>query len=584
MDLICYLEREIGKIVENDHILRAEMALLKMTANLLGAEAHIKGGFCRDTILDVLSRAGQSIYTEDTPYRLFDKDVKDLDIAINTDAEQFARTLFKLASTDFGIEPIDVWNNGEKTDKGRNISVWSVKLFKGIDPLEIVHFRSDAYNPQTSEVVITDVNDTFSDDFRRDIPWPSLRITDFKLIDFFGVIEMLNSGDLIITTPPIRIMDMHFHPVFNTNIHHEQVERIIRLFKFISAPYDSYFAYDFDPETQTFKSLSTSGFKLDPDIMEFYTLSDSDLNAINERKYRIRSEIYENLVRWRDNRLLSSVFGSIKKSVARNPYQFIKFLHDFNILQLLFDHNHNINVLLQKTKLLEQSLDDFDGVLSKPYMIFGFGCSDTHKLEHVLDLLSVDKTTIRLAKVLQHDTLLTDISLSESEMQTNIIQEVYIASKSSYEAELREYYDIICAVNSFDPKTIPDKAHEEYSTYVRTRQILRPILVDYLITSELETKGMLSVMQSNNIREKLSECLAKRLDGMHYKTYPNILNIVLSNSLDDEKDKAKSQKVRAMMFDIKSEIIERIDQIDDIVAYAKEEMPNLFAKLQRKSK
>jgi hypothetical protein len=563
-----FLEYRILTTIQDDEVLHLQYELLRKTAKRLNTEAHIKGGFCRDIILNIMSEEGehlrqdsQSSQSSQNNYHLFHKDIKDIDVAIDTDPEIFARTLFDIAAAD-GLNPIEYWNNGDKTDKGKNISVWSVKLIKGVEPIEIVHFRSDTYDPKTGRVEITDVDDSFSDDFRRDIPWPSLRINDSKLIDHFNVLDRLNSGRLIITTPPKRVGD-GFVNKFNPNIHLETVERILRLFKFITTPYNAEFAKSYDSETRSFQSVTEGGFILDPDITRFYATDDLTL-----KESELRSEIMENFIRWRDNRLLANVFNSIRGAVSNRPYQFIKFLSDFRILDLLFDSNHDVELLLNKTKILEKCL--IEGripSLSKPYAIFGFGCKEFQKLEKVLDLFSVDKTSIRLARVLKDDVLLDGGSHAVFSIQYKkeiIISAIYDANRSSYESELREFYSIVSEFIELNIDGIPEDEFREYFENMRKRKVLRPILIDYLIAVNLEENLLMDKDQLRKVERSLVECLEARLNGEHYRSYPKLQKIVETNMLDVGRTKRNNKRVRQIINDVRSDVIDRVDSESNI--------------------
>ena len=552
-----YLEFGIKEIVQSDSVLNTQFDLLIKTTRRTRSEAHVKGGFCRDIILNILSKEASEIKDD---LSIFDKEIKDIDVAINSDPEIYAKTLFDIAGEE-GYEPIEYWNNGDKTDNGKNISVWCVKLFKGVEPIEIVHFRSDSYDPQTGKVVITDVEDSYSDDFRRDVPWPSLRLNDMKLVDYFGIIDRLNKGKLVITTPPKRQdrTEITF-PSFNPNIHHETVERILRLFKFVTTPYDSNFAYDFDEENRVFRSVTDSGFTLDPDIIRFYQTDD-----ISVEEHRVRTEIMENLVKWRDNRLLANVFGSIRSAVSRRPHEFIRFLIDFRILDVLFDSNHSNSILLAKTKIIEDGLVRTGDRLSKPYAIFGFGCVDFGKLESTLDLFSIDKSSIRLARVFERDVLLDDrlLTLSPDDKKQLMMSEIYEANRSSYELELREFYDVISNFTKLNHADISDAEYDEYADDMRKRKVLRPILIDYLILQLLLRQSVITPDQEDGIKTQLVDCLECRLNGTHYPNYPKLHKVIESNLLEDNP-KQKQKQVKTILNDIRTDVMIRVDSCDDI--------------------
>ena len=559
-----YLEFRIKEIIESDSVLKTQFELLIKSTRRTRSEAHVKGGFCRDIILSILSKEASEMKDG---LRIFDKEIKDIDVAINSDPEIYAKTLFDIAGEE-GYEPIEYWNNGDKTDKGKNISVWCVKLFKGVEPIEIVHFRSDSYDPKTGKVVITDVEDSYSDDFRRDVPWPSLRLNDMKLVDYFGIIFRLNRGELIITTPPGRQDEMELiFPSFNPNIHHETVERILRLFKFVTTPYDSNFAYDFDEENRVFRSVTDSGFTLDPDIIRFYQTDD-----LSVEEHGVRTEIMENLVKWRDNRLLANVFGSIRGAVSRRPHQFIRFLIDFKILDVLFDSNHSKSILLTKTKIIEDELIRTEDYLSKPYAIFGFGCMNFKKLETILDLFSIDKSSIRLARVFDRDILLNHSlsALPLDDKKRLMMSEIYEANRSSYELELREFYDVISNFTKLNHTDISDEEYERYFTDMRKRKVLRPILIDYLILQLLLRRSAIAPDQEDIIKTQLVECLECRLNGTHYPNYPKLHKVIESNLLEDNH-KQKQKQVRTILNDIRTNVMIRVDSCDDIYELMKNE-------------
>jgi hypothetical protein len=385
-------------------------------------EYHIKGGFCRDIILRYLSSCSNPPLE-----KTFKKSIKDIDIAMNIDPEIFTFYLCKISVERYNYIPIKRWNNAEKTEKGKNISVWSVKLIEDYEPMEFVHFRSDQYDPETSAVIAEDRYLSIDDDMRRDVPWPSFCLNTMSLVDYFDIIGMLNRGQHIIRTPPpydqmyqnqyesnnlipVNISDSEI----NYQTHIETSDRILRLFKFITNPFDRWFAYNYDSRTKQFLSVNKNGFTADPRLIRLYT---DPRTGIEIESLKL---IHQYIRRWFENGLMSSVFKSIINIPTLYPHRFVQLLDQFKLIDVLFFNNYNIEMFLTYTATYEKMIE-YSGInLSTPYQILGLGVKDTDEMLRQMKLLSFSNTTQTMALILaKHGKLLFDRSTDQSTDQSN---------------------------------------------------------------------------------------------------------------------------------------------------------------------
>lgn len=438
-------------------------------------EYHIKGGFCRDIILRYLS-------LQATPplEKTFKKSIKDIDVAMNIDPEIFTFYLCKISVERYNYIPIKRWNNAEKTEKGKNISVWSVKLIEEYEPMEFVHFRSDQYDPETSEVIAEDRLSSLEDDMRRDVPWPSFCLNTMAMVDYFDIIGMLNRGQHIIRTPPPY--DAMYQNKSNESIpanisesqinyqtHIETSDRILRLFKFITDPFDRWFAYNYDSLTKQFLSVNKNGFTVDPRLFQLYT------EPITETEIESLKLIHRYIRRWFENGLMSNVFKSIIRIPTLYPHRFVQLLDQFKLIDVLFFNNYNIEMFLTYTDTLEKMIG-YSGVrLSIPYQILGLGVRDTNEMLRQMKLLSLSNTTQTMALILaKYGKLLFDRSVDtedsyrlvkQSKDVQNFVLEILSGSTGSY-------YFFHCVelirllgfnLNEIDP--------EKYKSYMITKKI-----------------------------------------------------------------------------------------------------------------
>lgn len=363
-------------------------------------EYHIKGGFCRDMILSYLSKACSN-HNESPKTKLFEKSVKDIDIAMNFDPEIFTHYFCQIASTKYNIHPSKRWNNAEKNEKGKNISVWSVKLIPESEAIEFVHFRTDNYDPETGAVEATDAYESIVDDTRRDIPWPSFRLNDFVIIDYFNIIGMLNRGDFVVRTPPYRSELNDFDGInldiidakINFHTHLESGERVLRMLKFVSPPFDSSFAFNFDIKTNKFKQVC-NGFKIHESLIKLYQYPETDYEI------QIRNQIHQYIRKWLDNNILSNVFKSIQSIICHQPDMFFHYMESFGLIDTLFDNNYCMEKVNMYTKTLKK-LFSFSGIhFSLPYQTLGIGAKNKKLLFAQMKKLSLSNETQKMAEIL----------------------------------------------------------------------------------------------------------------------------------------------------------------------------------------
>lgn len=411
-DTIQYMEQHLG---------------ITHTADGSQIEYHVKGGFCRDIILNYLSLMSVGVSSDDSidldekesDSKIFNKSVKDIDVAMNIDPEIFTYYLCKVAVEKYGYYPTKRWNNAEKSEKGKNISVWSVKLMEGYEPMEFVHFRSDVYNPETSAVVATDVYSSLADDIRRDVPWPSLRLNDLSIVDYFDIIGMLNRGDFVMRTPPrademyVRVKryetpeETKYSPIniseakINYQTHLESAERIIRLFKFISSPFNSHFAFGYDMNLCKFTKKTTRGFQIHKDLISLYQ------NPTTSLEHTALAHIYKYIRKWLEGGILANVFKSIAKIPATNPNTFFKLFEDFKMINVIFDDNYHNDLVLKYSRCLEKMMRYSGKKFSLPYMIMGLGVKDKDLMFKHMKMLSMSNDTQSMAEILaDHGDLL----------------------------------------------------------------------------------------------------------------------------------------------------------------------------------
>ncbi|VBB18619.1 hypothetical protein YASMINEVIRUS_1091 [Yasminevirus sp. GU-2018] len=443
-----YIRTRISK----DDGLAFQMNLLYETINYLSTvlkinktkddsdvEYHIKGGFCRDLILSFLSeRATTSVTLNST---LFKKSVKDIDVAMNIDPEIFTYYMCKVCVEKFGLIPIKRWNNAEKSDKGKNISVWSVKLLEDYEPMEFVHFRTDDYDPVTSAVTATDIYSSLQDDLRRDVPWPSFRLNDMMIVDYFDVLGMLNRGEFFVRTPPkassaviVRAFGdtVSVSPVnisdteVNYDTHTESAERVIRLFKFVSSPFDAHFAFNYDLKTKTFLNTNTDGFSVHPDLVNMY------MHPHKDSELRASSEIRRYMKQWLNGGILANVFKSISKTVSNSPYQFIKFMIDFNILNNLFDNNYDTDTSLEFSLKMEKMLKSSNMKLVHPYIVMGVGVKSIDLMLSHMKLLGLSSDTQYYASFVARNAKVLFADVCDKNARDKVFFELLSETSNSY--------------------------------------------------------------------------------------------------------------------------------------------------------
>lgn len=494
-------------------------------------EYHVKGGFCRDIILRVLSEAQTQVQTfgrfdsSRAITKVFTKSLKDIDIAMNIDPELFTFYLCKIAVEKYDYCPIKRWNNAEKTEKGKNISVWSVKLMEEYEPMEFVHFRSDVYDPETSAVVATDIYSSLDDDIRRDVPWPSLRLNDMSLVDYFDIVGMLNRGHYFMRTPPAkeqvykRITDAKYAPIniddakINFQTHIEAAERIIRLFKFISAPFNAVFAYGYDSETNKFTDTCVDGFQIHPDLIAFYQFPSTD------QEHEALNDIHHHIKKWLNGGILANVFKSILQIPRKSPDTFFGLLNKFRLMNVIFDNNYQIEKSLRFSQNLSRMIV-FSGVEpTLPYMILGLGVKDMDLMCKHMKLLSLSTDTQTMARIVgdSGDLLFSKSIETLEDYQTirtnpkiqNFVLELLCTSSSSY-------YFVYCIelikILGFSLNIIDSKKYTDYVLGKKIRDklngcfaqligdyvvsLLCPILVSTIDTAQIHTWFIDRVMDS----------------------------------------------------------------------------------------
>ena len=381
------LSKYVRNRVHNDDILSIQMLLLYETIQYIinvlkithidtnsnetfPVEYHVKGGFCRDLVLSFLSEAQIEINKNENK-KIFKKSIKDIDVAMNIDPEIFTYYFCQIATTKYNISPVKRWNNAEKSDKGKNISVWSVKLIPEHEAIEFVHFRTDTYDPETGGVEAIDSYESIIDDTRRDIPWPSFRLNDFVIVDYFDIIGMLNRGEFVVRTPPIRseLYQMHYNshnndqlisvePInimnacINFHTHVESAERVLRMFKFISPPFDSCLAYDYDVDTNKFKKIH-NGFNIHKSLMGLYQ------NPQTDKEIETRHMIHQYIKKWLDNNILANVFKSIQSIICYQPDIFFHQFDSIGMIDIIFDNNYCMQSVYKCTKVLKKMFQAF---------------------------------------------------------------------------------------------------------------------------------------------------------------------------------------------------------------------------------
>ncbi len=376
-------------------------------------EYHIKGGFCRDLILSYLSEAVfvQTEHTENNQSKKrFQKSIKDIDVAMNIDPEIFTYYFCQIASTKYNIHPSKRWNNNEKSEKGKNISVWSVKLIPDFEAIEFVHFRTDIYDQETCIVEAIDAYESIIDDTRRDIPWPSFRLNDFVIIDYFNIIGMLNRGDFVIRTPPYQSelyktqeqeQEQEQEPIpidivnakINYHTHIESAERILRMFKYVSPPFDSTFAFDYNIETKKFNQIC-NGFKIHNSLIKLYK------NPETQEEIKIRNQIYQHIKKWLDTNILANVFKSIQLIICNQPDTFFHHMNSFGLIEIIFENNYCMEKTYVYTKTLK-NMFKYSGIkFSLPYQILGIGAKNKKKLLSHMKKLSLSNETQKMAEIL----------------------------------------------------------------------------------------------------------------------------------------------------------------------------------------
>lgn len=381
-----------------------------ISSTLIGTdvEFHIKGGFCRDLILSFFSNGVKDVVSDTDSVKTFNKSVKDIDVSMNIDPEVFTFYLCKIAVERYNIHPIKRWNNAEKTEKGKNISVWSVKLMEDFEPMEFVHFRTDEYDPLTSAVSASDIYSSLEDDLRRDIPWPSFRLNDMMIVDYFDIIGMMNRGEIVMRTPPrtdevyILLEDDKIRPVnisdakINYHTHLESAERVIRLFKFISPPFDSWFAYNYDITSKKFTQINKSGFTIHKDLINLYNpsdLSDTD-NSV------VLSSIHKYIHSWLKGGLLANVFKSVEKIARDDPLHFFRLFIDFRLLNVIFENNYDEEKVMKYSEIFTNMIKQTNTKLTLPYAVLGLGVKNKHEMIKHMKLLGLSNDTQILASFL----------------------------------------------------------------------------------------------------------------------------------------------------------------------------------------
>lgn len=555
-----FLISEIKKKIQNIPEIKNQIILIIATALSLQIETHIKGGFVRDLILAVLSEQGQKLNDNSnkygTPYKLFTKQIKDIDLSIAGDPEIFAKELCRLAKKE-GYETTEVWNNAEKTEKGRHISVWCVKLKHGIEPIDISHFRSDKYCAKSGSVKTIMVENTHLDDYRRDIPWPSIRMNDFTMVDTFRTLEYLNNGNFKICTPPLRPANVEqiINPrKFNSLVHHESVERIIRLFKYITSPYDSDFAFGWNGNS--FTKIHYGGLELDHQIVKFY----------QGPQTKILREIKENIMLWKRNGMFASVFTAVKSAVSKRPYDFVMFLTVLGLFEDFFGLIHNMPMLLDKTQDLQQQMIKFNKTLQYPYYVLGFGCSNTELLEETLRLYSIDKISIKLTKFAKRDILFGTTYRHEKYIQPPdqialhkiTLDELTREKSPQYVAGITEHYELAkCAGYLIE---VPDSEQIELRIkHNRRKAIIRAVLIDAIAASKLKQDQLIQNAEYIKIHPKFSEAIECRLNSRKCENYPSLNKIMF-----DTRKYKKKCLVRDVIKKYRTEAAELIDDYNKV--------------------
>jgi hypothetical protein len=514
-----YLSFQLMLLYDTIHYVRDVIGITH-AVNGTPSEFHIKGGFCRDIILKFFSE-GECANNENNQNRkLFRKSVKDIDIAMNIDPEIFTFYLCMIASTKYKYPPIKRWNNAEKTEKGKNISVWSVKLMDEYDPMEFVHFRTDEYDPITSEVIATDIYSSLEDDLRRDIPWPSFRLNDMIIVDYFNIIGMMNNGDFSMRTPPkssnayIKTKLGIFEPIdivlsnINHKIHVESAERIIRLFKFISPPFDSHFAFDYDSDNGLFNKINRYGFKIHKDLINLYQC------PTTPDEIRSLREIHKYIKFWLEGGILSNVFKSVENIAKCYPHKFFRLMNEFGILNVLFENNYNVDLSLDYSMKLEQLMLNTNTKLNLPYAILGLGAKNKDTLIKHMKLLGLSNETHVLAIYFHKyaDTLF-DI-LRDNNDREKIVFDMLSESTGSF---LFVHVMNLLKIFGYSFNTIDNN---RYVTFLITNKIHDKM--NACIIATITNYSTIILMRSNNINI---------LDDKYKKWFDFKLNIELVNMI-----------------------------------------------------
>jgi hypothetical protein len=492
---------------------------VNMNDQTFNTDYHIKGGFCRDLILSYLSESGSG-HNDFRDGKIFKKSIKDIDVAMNIDPEIFTYYFCQIAVSEYNIYPMKRWNNAEKNEKGKNISVWSVKIIPDYEAIEFVHFRTDVYDPETGGVEAIDTYDSMIDDTRRDVPWPSFRLRDFIIVDYFDIIGMLNQGEFVIRTPPIQSEMYQFkicdsmesgsiEPVniinaqINYQTHIESAERVLRMFKFISSPFDSDYAYDYDIETNRFKKIH-HGFKIHDSLMKMYQ------NPVTEDEKNARTKIYQYIKKWLDNNILSNVFKSIESIIRFQPDMFFQHLESIGLIEILFDDNYHMENVIKYTQVLKKMFQRSNMYFTLPYQILGIGARNKTKMLELMKKLSLSNETQKMAEILMD---YSDIFFAQNNNKCDqiksdkrIIETFYqILSSGKCNIYLIELMNIMgLSIDQFDNQKIIEliKCKTDRTKIIKSLQI---ILTDHISLALLyNPDAMISLMHDKYVRNILN--------------------------------------------------------------------------------
>lgn len=551
INLVSAITKYFRKFINADIQLLFQIRLLLDTIKSLenigiNGEYHIKGGFCRDVILKFFAEN-----LTQTDSNTFDKSVKDIDISMNVDPELFTSQMCKISEKAYGIVPTKRWNNAEKTEKGKNISVWSVK-FEDYEPMEFVHFRTDEYDPQTSNVVAKDIQSSLEDDLRRDVVWPSFRLNDMILVDYFDVIGMLNSGKFVIRTPPKyedifkeegeipRIIDSRLN--FDTHI--ESAERVLRMFKFLTGSFEStLFGYSFNEKTQLFDHAHR-GFQVDPALLKLYQ------NPTTHEETQALKWIHAYIKLWLKNGLLSNVFKSLTSVVESHPHKFFKLMVQFKLLNVVFDDNYDEEQALKYSEMFENLLVKSNTKLFLPYAVLGFGVKNTNEMMKHMSQLNISIETQVLAK------FLAEANDATFEKDIDMTKVYSLISRTSVSMNYVNCFNLL-RVFGIEHSTINVNEYREYifGTKIRDKLItcISQSVADYITYSQVEfNQNQLNPIHrcKYHISNMITRIVGvKGVESSHdneskkYKQYTNELATIIKCKLEEND---KLNKVHVM--------------------------------------